>query len=83
LWATTNLDANRGVIWNIGAIAASGDPGSLDLIHNILIASAAIPAAFPPVMFDVEVNGKGLSGDARGRRRQGAGLPVPTHPPPQ
>jgi predicted acylesterase/phospholipase RssA len=58
LVATTNLDANRGVIWNIGAIAASGDPGSLDLIHNILIASAAIPAAFPPVMFDVEVNGK-------------------------
>ncbi len=58
LVATTNLDANRGVIWNIGAIAASGEPGALDLIHNILIASAAIPAAFPPVMFDVEVDGK-------------------------
>lgn len=56
--ATTNLDANRGVIWNIGAIASTGDPKALDLIHNILIASAAIPAAFPPVMFDVEVDGK-------------------------
>lgn len=55
--ATTNLDANRGVIWNIGAIAATGKPEALDLIHNILIASAAIPAAFPPVMFDVEVDG--------------------------
>lgn len=55
--ATTNLDANRGVIWNIGAIAATGKPEALKLIHNILIASAAIPAAFPPVMFDVEVDG--------------------------
>ena len=56
--ATTNLDANRGVIWNVGAIAASGDPKALDLIHDILIASAAIPAAFPPVMIDVEIDGK-------------------------
>lgn len=55
--ATTNLDANRGVIWNIGAIAQTGKPEALELIHNILIASAAIPAAFPPVMFDVEVDG--------------------------
>lgn len=46
--ATTNLDANRGVIWNIGAIAQTGKPEALELIHDILIASAAIPAAFPP-----------------------------------
>jgi hypothetical protein len=58
LVATTNLDANRGVIWNIGAIAASGHPKSLDLIHEILIASAAIPGAFPPVMIDVKADGK-------------------------
>lgn len=55
--ATTNLDANRGVIWNIGAIAQTGRPEALKLIHDILIASAAIPAAFPPVMLDVEVDG--------------------------
>jgi hypothetical protein len=55
--ATTNLDANRGVIWNVGAIASSGDPKALKLIHDILIASAAIPAAFPPVMIDVELDG--------------------------
>ena len=54
---TTNLDANRGVVWNIGAIASSGDPDALRLIQDILIASAAIPAAFPPVMFDVEADG--------------------------
>jgi hypothetical protein len=57
LIGSTDLDAGRGVIWNIGAIAASGDPRALDLIHKILLASAAIPAAFPPVMIDVEVDG--------------------------
>lgn len=55
---TTDLDAGRPVIWNIGAIAASGRPESLTLIRKILLASAAIPAAFPPVMFDVEINGE-------------------------
>jgi predicted patatin/cPLA2 family phospholipase len=55
---TTDLDAGRPVIWNIGAIAASGHPRAAELIHHILLASAAIPAAFPPVLFDVEVNGK-------------------------
>ena len=54
---TTDLDAGRPVLWNIGAIAASGHPGALDLIRHILLASASIPAAFPPVMFDVEANG--------------------------
>ena len=54
---TTDLDAGRPVLWNIGAIAASGSPRALDLIRHILLASASIPAAFPPVMFDVEVDG--------------------------
>lgn len=55
---TTDLDAGRPVLWNIGAIAASGDPRSLGLVRRILLASASIPAAFPPVLFDVEANGK-------------------------
>lgn len=55
---TANLDAQRGVIWNIGAIAASGHPRSVELILDILIASASIPAAFPPVMFDVKADDK-------------------------
>ena len=58
LIGTTNLDARRGIVWNMGAIAASGDPKALDLFRKIMLASAAIPAAFPPVMIDVEVNGK-------------------------
>jgi predicted acylesterase/phospholipase RssA len=57
LIGTTNLDARRPVIWNIGKIAASGNPKALDLVHDILVASAAIPGAFPPSMFDVEANG--------------------------
>jgi hypothetical protein len=55
---TTDLDAGVPSIWNIGAIAASGHPQASSLIRRILLASAAIPAAFPPVLFDVEANGK-------------------------
>jgi hypothetical protein len=54
---TTDLDAQRPVIWNIGAIAASGHPQALDLFRKILLATAAIPGAFPPVMIDIEVDG--------------------------
>ncbi len=57
LIATTNLDARRPVIWNITKIAASGHPGALKLVRDVLVASAAIPGAFPPIMIDVEVNG--------------------------
>ncbi len=55
---TTDLDAERGNIWNIGAIAASGHPGALDLIRKILRASSAVPGFFQPVMIDIEFDGK-------------------------
>jgi hypothetical protein len=55
---TTNLDAHRGVVWNIGAIAAKGDAAALKTVRDILAASTAIPGLFPPVMIEVEVNGK-------------------------
>jgi hypothetical protein len=58
LIGTSDLDAGRSVLWNVGEIAASGAPGALDLVRKIMIASASIPAAFPPVMLDVEVDGK-------------------------
>jgi hypothetical protein len=50
----TNLDVQRPVIWNIGAIAASGRPYALDLFRKILLASASVPGVFPPVMINVE-----------------------------
>ncbi len=55
---TLNLDAARSVIWNIGAIALSDFPGKMDLIHNLLLASASIPVAFPPVVINVSADGK-------------------------
>jgi predicted acylesterase/phospholipase RssA len=58
LIGTVNLDARRPVIWNITEIAASRNPGALKLVQSLLIASSAIPGTFPPVMIDVEVNGK-------------------------
>ncbi|MBF0256160.1 MAG: patatin-like phospholipase family protein [Gammaproteobacteria bacterium] len=54
LIGTTDLDARSGVIWNMTRIAASGSPDALKLFHKILVASSAIPGAFPPVMIDVE-----------------------------
>jgi len=58
LIATTNLDVPVGVLWNIGAIAASGNPQAPELIAKILLASASIPGAFPPVMLDIEAGGE-------------------------
>ena len=52
---TTNLDAERPVLWDIGKIADSGDENALPLIRNILLASASIAGAFPPVMLEVQV----------------------------
>jgi hypothetical protein len=58
LIGTTNLDVPVGVLWNIGAIAASGYREAPELIAKILLASASIPGAFPPVMIDMEAGGE-------------------------
>lgn len=55
---TTNLDVERPVIWRITAIAASDHPDRAELIRKIILASASIPAAFPPVVIEVEANGQ-------------------------
>lgn len=57
LVGTANLDSLEPVIWNMTAIAASKDPRSIPLFRNILLASASIPGAFPPVLIDVDANG--------------------------
>ncbi len=56
--ATTDLDAERSVIWNMGAIAAHGGDAALNLFRSVLLASGSIPGAFPPVLIDVAANGK-------------------------
>ncbi|NEX93671.1 patatin family protein [Caulobacter sp. 17J65-9] len=55
---TTDLDSREPVVWNMTAIAASKDPGALKLFQRIMVASASIPGAFPPVMIDVTADGK-------------------------
>jgi predicted patatin/cPLA2 family phospholipase len=54
---TTNLDAQRPVLWNMGAIAASERPGALELFRKVLLASASVPGLFDPVFIDAEANG--------------------------
>lgn len=59
LWiGTTNLDAQRPVIWDMGAIAASDHPRAAELFRSVMMASAAIGGAFPPVYMPVEVDGE-------------------------
>ncbi len=51
LVGTTNIDAARPVIWNMGRIAELGE---LELFRDVVLASASIPGAFPPVAIEVE-----------------------------
>ena len=55
--ATTNLDAQRTTLWNMGEIASSDAPGRYELFRNVLAASAAIPGIFPPTFINVEADG--------------------------
>ncbi len=55
---TVDLDAQQFVVWNMGAIAVSGRPDALELFRKVVLASASIPIAFPPVFFDVEAGGR-------------------------
>jgi predicted acylesterase/phospholipase RssA len=55
---TTQLDAQRLVLWDMGAIASSGDPNALKLFRKIMLTSASIPGAFPPQYIKVEADGK-------------------------
>jgi Patatin-like phospholipase len=58
LIGTSNLDADRPVIWNMGAIASSGRPDRGKLFREVILASTSIPGVFPPIQFDVTANGK-------------------------
>lgn len=59
---TTDLDAGRSVVWNMGAIALHytehHGEDAIKLFRNVLLASGSVPGAFPPVLIDVESNGK-------------------------
>ncbi|WP_169833142.1 patatin-like phospholipase family protein [Sphingomonas panacis] len=55
LVATTDLDSQDLVVWDMGAIAARGGPAARDLFATVLTASAAIPGVFPPVMIEAQM----------------------------
>jgi hypothetical protein len=55
---TTDLDARRAIVWDMGAIASCGTPQSRELFRQILLASAAIPGFFPPVRIPVTVDNR-------------------------
>ena len=55
---TTDLDAKKLVVWDMGAIASSDDPGRLALFRKVILASASVPGLLPPVAVDVEIDGK-------------------------
>jgi len=58
LVVTTDLDAQRAVVWDMGAIAASGGPGAFKLFRDVLAASASVPVVFAPQLIDVATNAR-------------------------
>ncbi len=55
---TTDLDTTRLVVWDLGAIASGIDPGRRSLFCDVILASCSVPAVFPPVAINVEVDGR-------------------------
>jgi hypothetical protein len=55
---TTHMDAQTLAVWNMGVIANSGHPDALELFQQVVLASSSIPAAFPPVFIEVEIDGQ-------------------------
>ena len=59
--ATTSLDTQTQIVWDMGALASRDDVASRVLFVNVLIASASIPGAFPPVPLTYDHDGKQVS----------------------
>jgi predicted patatin/cPLA2 family phospholipase len=56
LVVTTDLDAQRAVVWDMGAIATVGGPKAFKLFRDVLAASASVPVVFAPQLIDVQAN---------------------------
>ena len=54
LVATTNLDTEEMVVWDMGAIAAHGGPAARNLFVQVMVASASVPGVFPPSLIQVQ-----------------------------
>jgi predicted acylesterase/phospholipase RssA len=51
--ATTDLDKQETVIWDLGVVAAGRSESARTLFRDVLVASASIPGVFPPVLIRV------------------------------
>ncbi|CAN5179636.1 patatin family protein [soil metagenome] len=58
--ATTSLDTQGQVIWDMGALAASGQPDARARFIDILVASSSIPGVFEPVFITLERDGRAV-----------------------
>ena len=59
LWvATTDLDKEETVIWDLGAIAMRGGEPARKLFRDVVVASASIPGVFEPVLIHVQQGGR-------------------------
>ena len=59
LWvATTDLDKEETVIWDLGAIAMRGGEPARQLFRDVVVASASIPGVFEPVLIHVQQGGR-------------------------
>ncbi|HLZ01928.1 MAG TPA: patatin-like phospholipase family protein [Bradyrhizobium sp.] len=58
LIGTTNLDAQRPVLWDMGRIAESDRPEAIELFRKVLLASATLPGVFAPVRIKVRVGNR-------------------------
>jgi len=59
LWvATTDLDKEETVIWDLGAIAMRGGEPARKLFRDVVVASASIPGVFEPVLIHVQLGGR-------------------------
>jgi len=56
LIATTNLDSQRAVVWDMGEIATRGGEAALKLFRTLLVASSSVPGIFPPKLVEVEAD---------------------------
>ncbi len=56
--ATTDLDREQTILWNLGEIAESGGEPARRLFVDVLVASASIPGIFPPVLIRVQQDGR-------------------------
>jgi predicted acylesterase/phospholipase RssA len=55
---TTHLDSGRLVVWDMGTIALSNHPDAPALFRDVMLASASVPIAFPPVYIAIDADEK-------------------------